>query len=63
MSYALLGNIAFDLLNAPSGLDERRSATFAEHQVLSGKPKLQAMGLDLTEITLQLSLHHQLGGG
>lgn len=61
MSYALLGNIAFDLLNAPTGLDERRSAAFAEHQVLSGKPKLQAMGLELTEITLQLSLHHQLG--
>lgn len=61
MSYALLGNIAFDLLNAPTAFDERRSATFAEHQVLEGKPKLQAMGLALTELTLELSLHHQLG--
>lgn len=61
MSYALLGSIAFDLLNAPTAFDERREATFAEHQVLSGKPKLQAMGLMLTEITLQLNLHHQLG--
>lgn len=61
MSYALLGSIAFDLLNAPTALDERRSAAYAEHQVLSGKPRLQAMGLDLTEITLQLSLHYKLG--
>lgn len=61
MSYALLGDIAFDLLHAPTGFDERRSANFAEHQVLSGKPRLQAMGLALTEITLQLRLHHQLG--
>lgn len=61
MSYALLGSIAFDLLNAPSAFDERRSALFAEHAVLDGKPKLQAMGLGLTEITLQLKLHYQLG--
>lgn len=60
MNFALLGNIAFDLLNAPSALDERRTATFAEHAVLAGKPRLQAMGDDLTEITLQLRLHHQL---
>ncbi|MGX2951626.1 phage tail protein [Ursidibacter sp. B-7004-1] len=60
MNFALLGNIAFDLLNAPSAFDERRSATYAEHAVLSGKPRLQAMGLELTEITLQLKLHHQL---
>lgn len=59
-NYALLGNIAFDLLTAPSAFDERRSATFAEHAVLSGKPKLQAMGDNLTDITLQLKLHHQL---
>ncbi|TNG92252.1 phage tail protein [Pasteurellaceae bacterium USgator11] len=61
MSYALLGHIAFDLLNAPTVLDERRSAVYAQHDVLSGKPRLQAMGVALTEITLNLSLHHQLG--
>lgn len=60
MNFALLGNIAFDLLNAPSAFDERRAATYAEHAVLSGKPRLQAMGLELTEITLQLKLHHKL---
>ena len=61
MSYALLGGIAFDLLNAPTALDERHTAVFAEHQVLSGKPRLQAMGLDLVEMTLRLNLHHKLG--
>ncbi|WIM82582.1 phage tail protein [Gallibacterium anatis] len=59
-NYALLGNIAFDLLSAPTGFDENHSAVFAEHEVLSGKPKLQAMGMALTEFTLQLQLHHQL---
>ncbi|EIJ68062.1 phage tail protein [Pasteurella bettyae] len=59
-NYALLGNIAFDLLSAPTGFDESRSAVFAEHEVLSGKPKLQAMGMALTDVTLQLQLHHQL---
>ena len=59
-NYALLGNIAFDLLSAPTGFDESRSAVFAEHEVLSGKPKLQAMGMTLTDVTLQLQLHHQL---
>lgn len=59
-NYALLGSIAFDLLNAPTAFDEQRSATFAEHAVLSGKPRLQAMGDNLTEITLQLKLHHKL---
>ncbi len=61
MNYALLGHIAFDLLNAPTALDEKHSATFAQHNVLSGKPKLQAMGLELDELTLNLSLHYKLG--
>nr|DAX65177.1 MAG TPA: hypothetical protein [Caudoviricetes sp.] len=61
MSYALLGNIAFDLLNAPTGFDESYSANFVEHQVLSGKPRLQAMGVELAEITLNLHLHYKLG--
>lgn len=60
MSFALLGDIAFDLITAPTSFDEKCSATFVEHAVLSGKPRLQAMGDDLTEITLQLRLHYQL---
>lgn len=60
MSFALLGDIAFDLITAPTSFDEKRSASFVEHAVLSGKPRLQAMGDDLTEITLQLRLHYQL---
>lgn len=61
MSYALLGNVAFDVLNAPTQFSERHSASFVTHEVLAGKPRLQAMGLGLTEITLQIALHHQLG--
>lgn len=61
MSYALLGDIAFDLLNAPTSLDEKHSATYAQHDVLSGRPRLQAIGNELTEVTLNLSLHYMLG--
>lgn len=61
MSYALLGNVAFDLLHAPKEMSERQSATFAEHAVIMGKPQLQAMNLALAERTLALQLHHQLG--
>lgn len=61
MSYALLGHIAFDLLNAPTALDEKHSATYTQHDVLSGRPRLQAMGNELTELTLTLNLHYMLG--
>lgn len=61
MSYALLGDIAFDLLNAPTSLDEKHSATYAQHDVLSGRPRLQAIGNELTELTLNLNLHYMLG--
>lgn len=59
--FALLGDIAFDLLHAPKTLNEKHQAVYAEHQVLSGKPVLQAMGLDLIEMTLTIGLNHQLG--
>lgn len=58
MSYALLGEIVFDVLNAPTALDDRQKAVYATHEVLSGKPVLQAMGLDLTELSLDVYLHH-----
>lgn len=61
MSYALLGEIAFDLLHAPSQLDETHQAQYVQHDVLSGKPKLQAMGLNLMQFNLDIQLHHQLG--
>lgn len=61
MSFALLGNIAFDVLNAPSRFDERHSAQFAEHAVLVGKPRLQAMNMGLSELNLTIQLHHSLG--
>lgn len=61
MSYALLGEIAFDLLHAPSQLDETHQAQYVQHDVLSGKPKLQAMGLNLIQLNLDIQLHHQIG--
>lgn len=61
VAFAMLGEMSFDLLHAPTALDERREVQYAEHQVLSGKPQLQAIGIKLREWSLSLRLHHQLG--
>ena len=59
--YFMLGNIAFEPVNL-TDFSETHSADFAEHAVLKGKPRLQAMGEKLTEFSLAIRLHHKIGG-
>lgn len=59
--YFMLGNIAFELVNL-TDFNETHSADFAEHAVLKGKPKLQAMGEKLTDLSFAIRLHHKIGG-
>ncbi len=59
--FAQLGNVKFELLNSFTHLEETHTATFAKHDVLKGRPRLQAMGNDLTELRLGMKLHWQLG--
>ena len=59
--YFMLGNIAFEPVNL-TDFSETHSADFAEHAVLKGKPKLQAMGEKLTDLSFAIRLHHKIGG-
>ena len=59
--YFMLGNIAFEPVNL-TDFSETHSADFAEHAVLKGKPRLQAMGEKLTEFSFSIRLHHKIGG-
>ena len=59
--YFMLGNIAFEPVNL-TDFNETHSADFAEHAVLKGKPRLQAMGEKLTEFSFAIRLHHKIGG-
>ena len=59
--YCMLGNIAFEPVDL-TDFSENHSAEFAEHAVLKGKPRLQAMGEKLNELSFAIRLHHKLGG-
>ena len=59
--YAMLGDVRFEFLTSFSSLEEAHKAIFAKHEVLAGRPRLQAMGNDLTGIRFSLKLHWMLG--
>lgn len=54
--YAQLGNVQFELLPIEA-LDEKFSYSFAEHQVIEGKPLLQFIGDNLDEANISLRFH------
>ncbi|MDO8771922.1 MAG: phage tail protein [Burkholderiaceae bacterium] len=57
MQYALLGDIAFDLITYMPGLNVTVAADFAEHALIERKPRLQWVGDKLDEVTIELSFH------
>ena len=59
--YFMLGKVAFEPVDL-TDFNEIHSADFAEHAVLKGKPRLQAMGEKLTELSFAIRLHHKIGG-
>lgn len=59
--YAMLGTVPFELLQSFTSLEESHDATFAKHDVLAGRPRLQALGNDLTKIRFGVRLHWRLG--
>lgn len=59
--YFMLGSVAFEPVDL-TDFNETHAADFAEHSVLKGKPRLQAMGEKLTELNFAIRLHHTLGG-
>ncbi len=59
--YAMLGDVRFEVLNSFTSLEAEHAATFAKHDVLQGRPRLQAMGNELTTLRFSLKLHWRLG--
>lgn len=59
--FAMLGDVRFEMLTSFTDFEETHAATFAKHEVLAGRPRLQAMGNDLTAIRFSLRLHWRLG--
>lgn len=59
--YVMLGDIALEPIDV-TDFSETHAAEFAEHAVLKGKPRLQAMGEKLIELRFAVRLHHKIGG-
>lgn len=59
--FAMLGDVRFELLGSFTDLEETHGASYAKHEVLAGRPRLQAMGNDLTQIRFGIKLHWKLG--
>ncbi len=59
--YAMLGDVRFEVLNSFTSPEAEHAATFAKHDVLQGRPRLQAMGNELTTLRFSLKLHWRLG--
>ena len=59
--YAMLGDVRFETLQSFASLEAQHSAKFAKHEVLKGRPRLQAMENDLTTLRFGLKLYWMLG--
>ena len=55
--FAVLGEIEFDLLKGFDSLSVSQKTDYAEHKVITGKPKLQLTGDALDEIDIRLRFH------
>ena len=55
--YAQLGNVRFNLITSFNGFDEAKSYTFAEHQRIENKPRLQYTGESLEALNIKLNFH------
>lgn len=59
--YAQLGGVRFELLQGFTSLEATHAAKFAKHEVLAGRPRLQALQNELTELRFGVKLHWMLG--
>ena len=55
--FLLLGSIGFGKLQSPTGFEGKLAISYAEHQVIEGKPLLQYTGDGLGEISLSFLFH------
>src|SRR5579871_4083352 len=57
--FAALGEILFQVVGSPEGMRSSRGWSYAEHKVVEDLPRLQWVGDELEEITLELKFHAQ----
>lgn len=57
MSFAVLGNITFEAISSPESIQASHAWKFAEHPTVESTPKLQFIGNELKEISLEILLH------
>lgn len=55
--FCTIGDLTLQLMEAPATWRERAAFEFAEHPVLEGKPKLQAIGAKLQDLQLEFQFH------
>lgn len=59
--YAMLGEIPFEITESFTAMSATYSARFAYHDVIQGKPRTQALGMELVKLKFSLRLHWRLG--
>jgi phage protein U len=55
--YSQLGDIVFQQALSPNSQEVASSAAYAEHALISGKPRLQRIGSSLIDLKLAIKLH------
>jgi phage protein U len=55
--YAQLGDIVFEVVGPITGVESKCGFTFAQHDVIESKPRLQATGDELEVLTLTLAFN------
>lgn len=55
--FCVLGNITFQALGSPEVLDSSSASSYAEHKTVESMPRLQWVGEELEELSLDIMLH------
>lgn len=61
MEYLRLGDLKLTSVDSLTGFEDTAGYNYAQHDIATGKPVIQAMGETLSEITLNISLRAALG--
>ncbi|MEX2155118.1 MAG: phage tail protein [Gemmatimonadaceae bacterium] len=58
--YTQLGDIAFEVVGPVTGLEMKRGYTYARHEIIEGKPRLEAIGDELDVLTFSLDFLREI---
>jgi phage protein U len=60
-NYCRFGDISFSVADGITGFSSETGFDYAKHDIVTGKPTLQAMGEKLQEVTIEIMLRSILG--